>query len=138
MSDRVLVDAGPLVALLRADDSRHADAVAQALRLTYPFYTSWAVITEAAWLLRNVTNGLDRLLEYIESGLLVPIEIPRTAMPWIRTCAARYGSLRPQIADLTICWLAEVEDIDVIFTFDRRDFVVYRKSNGAHFDIVPH
>jgi predicted nucleic acid-binding protein len=137
MSDRVLVDAGPLVALLRGDDSRHHDAVVQALQLTYPFYSSWAVVTEAAWLLRNVTNGLDRLLEYIESGLLVPIDVPRTSMPWIRAYAARYGSLRPQVADLSLCWLAESEGIDVIFTFDRRDLNVYRKSDGRPFEIVP-
>jgi hypothetical protein len=35
---------------------------------------------------------------------------------------AKYESLRPQLADAALAYLAEREGIDTIFTLDRRDF----------------
>ena len=55
-TSRVLIDTGPIVALLRRRDSQHSvcDSVAEELPL--PAYTCWPVITEAAYLLRPLTT----------------------------------------------------------------------------------
>ncbi len=49
----VLVDAGPLVALLSAADQHHQRCVEQAKELVHSAYTCWPVVTEAAYLLRT-------------------------------------------------------------------------------------
>jgi toxin HigB-1 len=63
--ERILVDTGPLVALLRPDDASHQACIVVAQSLAYPFFTSWPVITEAAWLLRKTPGGVSKLLEQI-------------------------------------------------------------------------
>jgi uncharacterized protein len=50
-----LTDAGPLVALLDADDPYHAACIATAERLpTGPLLTTWVCFTEAMYLLGAV------------------------------------------------------------------------------------
>ena len=38
---------------------------------------------------------------------------------------------------MTLLYLAEREQTDLIFTLDRRDFVVYRNSKGLGFRLLP-
>ena len=59
---RVLVDAGPLVALLSSDDAAHGTCSATAESLSLPLITTWVVLAEAAWLLRRTTDGVPQLL----------------------------------------------------------------------------
>lgn len=133
----ILVDAGPLVALLHCDDQVHAVCVEQAKSLPTPFLTSWAVLAEAAWLVRGLPQGLDQLLAHVEAGLVVPHELDADAGAWMRSYAAKYADLGPQLADLTLCYLAEREGIETIFTTDRRDFLVYRLGGRQPFNLLP-
>jgi len=50
---------------------------------------------------------------------------------------ASYANLRPQLADAALVYLANRDDIDTIFTLDRRDFSVYRSAKNRPFRIVP-
>ena len=52
-------------------------------------------------------------------------------------CARKYHDLKPQLADLSLLFLAQRERINTIFTFDRRDFTVYRNQQGHPFDLIP-
>ena len=47
-SERVLLDTGPLVALLADDDAEHQRCVEQSQLLPKPFLTTWPILTEAA------------------------------------------------------------------------------------------
>jgi len=42
-----------------------------------------------------------------------------------------------QIADGALVYLAEREGIDTVFTLDRRDFSVYRLSDGRSLRVLP-
>jgi predicted nucleic acid-binding protein len=46
--------------------------------------------------------------------------------------------MRPQLADVSLVYLAGRERIETIFTLDRRDFSIYRTSRGRSFRILPH
>jgi hypothetical protein len=66
----VIVDAGPLVAILNRLDSQHAAYHKQALELPRLFLTTWPVIVEAAWLLRNTPDGVSGHLRMVSEELV--------------------------------------------------------------------
>jgi len=107
-TDRVLVDAGPLVALLSARDSAHVACTQAVGELVKPLISSWAVLAEAAWLLRNTHGGLTALLRLVAEDVVVCPVLDAQAANWIASCLARYADLKPQLADLTLLiWPSE-------------------------------
>jgi hypothetical protein len=52
-------------------------------------------------------------------------------------CGKRYSDLRPQLADLSLLYLAQRERIGTVFTLDRRDFTVFRDHRGRAFNLIP-
>jgi len=60
-----------------------------------------------------------------------------SAAEWIVTCERRYADLKPQLADLTLLYLAQRENIDLVFTLDRRDFVVLRTDDNKPLRLIP-
>lgn len=135
--DRVLIDAGPLVALLAADDGQHNRCVEQVQRLVSPFFTTWPILTEASWLLRRTQDAIPRLLDLIQQNLLQCLELGPDAASAISELAQQYRDLRPDFPDLTLVYSAGKHDLQTIFTLDRRDFVVYRDSKGRPFRLLP-
>jgi len=132
----VLVDTGPLVALLSAADQHHAVCVETLQTLPTPLYTCWPVMTEALWLLRAQPTVLCGLLKSVGSLLhLLPVEDREVGH--IARILEEYENLDPQIADATLVYLAERERIDAVFTLDRRGFSVYRTSRKQPFRILP-
>ncbi len=134
---RVLVDTGPLVAILDDQDEHHRACVQALGALDGPLYTCWPVVTEATWLLRHSPRAVRRLLDSINTPF---VELLSLAGPDVRPIAEllqKYDSIRPQLADAALVYLAGRERIDAIFTLDRRDFSIYRTSRGRSFRILP-
>ena len=135
--ERVLVDTGPLVAILSASDQYHAICVEQSRQLRYPLLTCWPVLTEAVWLLRQRLDNVQRLFDLLENDLLQCLELDPAASGWIASFFARYADREPQLADAALMYLAERERVTTIFTIDRRDFLVYRFSDKRRPAILP-
>lgn len=51
--------------------------------------------------------------------------------------ASKYKDLGLQLADASLLHLANREDIDTVFTLDRRDFSVVRKTGGKKLRVIP-
>src|SRR4030095_15379609 len=68
--NEVLLDAGPLVAVLCADDRDHRWAVERFRTLSPPFLTCEPVIAEACFLVERRGVSGTVILERIENGLL--------------------------------------------------------------------
>jgi uncharacterized protein len=132
-----LIDTGPLVVLLNRQDHNHALCSRQAEKIEGPVFTSWPVITEAAWLLRKLPNGLGRLLQVIAERDILCLHLEPSATDWLTAAASQYESLSPQLADLSLLYLAHQQQVRYIFTLDRRDFSVYRRTNGEAFALIP-
>ena len=134
---RVLVDTGPLAAILSPADQYHEVCVEALRHLPAPLLSCWPVITEALWLLRAHPRAVQQLLGSIGSGFLELLPIAGAEAKAIALLLKRYESIRPQLADASLVYLAGRENIQTIFTLDRRDFAVYRSARNRRFRVVP-
>jgi predicted nucleic acid-binding protein len=134
---RAVADTSPLVAIVRTRERAHKKCAATLKTLRAPLLTCWPVLTEAAWLLRDEPGGIKAIGGMIESGLVKLVELDETALAWIIAFMDRYASAGAQMADAALMYLAEREGIDTVFTLDRRDFSVYRTTDGRALTILP-
>jgi len=137
VSSRAVADTGPLVAIVRAREKAHKKCAAALKTLRTPLLTCWPVLTEAAWLLRDEPGGYKALGGLVESGLVELAELDATALAWVIAFMNRYASAKAQMADAALMYLAEREGIDSVFTLDRRDFTIYRTTDGHALIIIP-
>jgi predicted nucleic acid-binding protein len=131
----ILVDAGPLIAMIDADDQHHEECQAVAAVLREPLVTVWPAVTEAMYML-DTYRRQDRLWELLNRPVLHVAELIRQDFSDLRRLMKKYEDLPMDLADAALVRVAEREGINRIFTLDRRDFQVYR-VNGKKFEIVP-
>jgi uncharacterized protein len=133
----ILVDAGPLIALLSSGDEHHKRCRAALQSLREPIATAWPVLTEAMHLLRFSWAAQDGLLDMIDSGALDLVPLTATDVPRIRQLMHKYRELPMDLADAALVTVAEREGIARIFTLDRRDFEMYRPAKLGRFSLIP-
>ena len=133
----MLVDAGPLIALIHKDDAHHAACVAELRSITEPLGTVWPALTEAMYLLSFSWKAQEALWEMVERGVVNLLEIEGRDLARIRELMKKYKDLPMDLADAALVALAERERIRRIFTLDRRDFEVYRPAKLGRFIILP-
>ena len=133
-----IADAGPLIALIDADEPDH-DRCREALDLLrLPLLTTWPAFTEAMYLLGRAAgwNGQSALWRLLVRGDLV-VDAPTDAA---NARAARlmetYADRPMDLADATLVALAEARDDNRVFTLDG-DFHVYRFKGRRRFDVIP-
>jgi uncharacterized protein len=133
----VLVDAGPLVAILDRSDSSHAACCAALKKLRDPLLTVWPAFTEAMYLLGFAWQAQRALWEMVEADAFRVCDLARTDVARMKALMERYRDLPMYLADAALVALAEREGIQRIFTLDRRDFAVYRTATGKRLTVVP-
>jgi predicted nucleic acid-binding protein len=139
-SGYVLLDTGPVVALVNRADRYHASAFEWFRDFRSRLLTTEAVITEVAYVLSasaaHQTAALAWFDRVIRAGLL-RVE-PLSDLPAIAAVIERYPTRRPDFADASLVWLASVHRIDRIATLDDIDFRVYRSyANKAFVNVFP-
>jgi predicted nucleic acid-binding protein len=133
----VLVDAGPLVALVDRSDRHHDECVAALKRLKGPLVSAWPPLTEAMYLVREWDRAQDALWTLVESGALTIAELTRVDVPRLRELMRQYRDQPLDLADGALVRIAEREGLRKVFTLDRRHFSVYRIEGRSRFTIVP-
>jgi hypothetical protein len=103
-----------LVALLADDDAQHDPCVQASRDLSTLFLTTWPVLTEAAWLLRQQADAIPRILALLEDGLIACFELDAAAGPAITALARKYVDIRPQLANLTLLYIAGRHGLNTI------------------------
>jgi predicted nucleic acid-binding protein len=134
---RILVDTGPLVAVLSREDQYHTPCVNALREMSGPLLSCWPVITEAAWLLRKSPRAVQQLLRSIDGSFLELLPLAGAEAEAIAAWMKRYEDIHPQLADATLVYLAGREKIETIFTLDQRDFSIYRSGRRSSFRLVP-
>ena len=133
----ILVDAGPMVALLRKADQHHGRCVSALRRLKEPLCTVWPAVTEAMFLLSDRPDAQAALAVKLESAAIALVALDHRDLPRIRELMAKYGDLPMDFTDAALVRAAERERLDTVFTTDRRDFSVYRLLGRRRFRILP-
>jgi len=137
VSGQVLVDTGPIVAILSESDEHHQACVGQLQGISGPLLTCWPVITEAAWLLRAYPLAVGRLLSSFHGAPFELVPLGEADLSGIAAILAKYKGLGIQLADASLLYLANREGIETMFTLDRRDFSVLRLSRGRKLRLIP-
>jgi len=137
MSRNVLLDTGPIVSMLVAREETHLACVEEAKRHSGQLVTCWPVITEAASMLKDYPIGIDAMFRMLNSGTITLAPLDNHDAESIGSIMATYRSIRCQLADASLVFLADREQIDTVFTLDRRDFGVYRTRTGRALKIIP-
>lgn len=133
----ILVDAGPLVALVDASDGHHARCVGALREVAEPLGTVWPAVTEALYLLLDVPEGQLAVLEMLRRGAVRLLPLGHEDAARLQELMAKYRDRPMDLADAAIVWVAERDGLDRVFTVDRRDYEVYRIGRRKRFRIIP-
>jgi predicted nucleic acid-binding protein len=106
VSGPILVDTGPIVAILSASDEYHEACVEQLRHIRGSLFTCWPVITEAAWLLRGHPVAVARLLTSFDGKPFELASLDAVDLSGIGTILTRYRDLGIQLADASLVHLA--------------------------------
>jgi hypothetical protein len=77
------------------------------------------------------------LLRSIDGKFLELLPLAGAEAEAIAAVMQQYADIHPQLADAALVYLAHREQIETIFTLDRRDFSIYRSGRKRTFRIVP-
>jgi uncharacterized protein len=133
----ILIDAGPLVALVDADDQHHEKCVDCLRSLREPLATVWPPLVEALYLLGDVPQGQEALWEMLERGAVRLLRLDLADVPRMRQLMVKYADRPMDFADAALVRVAERDGIRKVFTVDRGDFAVYRLHGRARLTLLP-
>lgn len=133
----ILVDSGPLVALIDRSDSHHETCNAILQSVTDPLLSAWPVVTEAMYLLAFSWRAQEGLWELLTSQALALAPLDHTDAARLRDLMHRYRDLPMDLADAALVRIAERERLRRVFTLDRRHFAMYRPARLGRFVILP-
>ena len=123
----VIVDTGPIVALLNARDEFHEWTRDAMDTMQPPMLTCEAVLTEASYLVRKLRGGPEAVLDLVTRGVLEIAFRLDAELLALRTLTTRYASVPMSLADACLVRMAEMRPRATVLTLDA-DFRVYRRS----------
>jgi predicted nucleic acid-binding protein len=122
----VILDTGPLVALLDARDRHHGWAVAQWGDIEPPLLTCESVISEACFLLDQTRAGSAAIFEMLLRQAIALSFHLEEHLKEVQELRAKYSDVPMSVADASLVRMAERLSRSAVLTLDS-DFKVYRK-----------
>jgi predicted nucleic acid-binding protein len=132
----ILLDTGPLVALLSRNDANHERARRIFAECAPPFRSCEAVIAEACFLMRRVHPGGPAEVVALGARGLYGIAISAEAQ-WtsIEALLKKYSDRPISLADACLIRCSEIHQEPRILTFDG-DFGVYKWARNRKFELL--
>lgn len=125
MRSQVVIDTGPLVALLKKRDQHHAWAASMVEAIRPPLLTCEPVITETCFLLSQTYGTHEVVMDLmVEDYLNVDFSLQGEAIA-LKTLMTRYQSVPMSLADACLVRMAERYKNSTVMTLDS-DFQIYR------------
>lgn len=126
MSGVVIVDTGPLVAFLDSRETWHQWAAETFERLPPPLLTCESVVSEAVFLLRDLSGGSDAVMELIDREILHVTFALADEYAEVRALMRRYADLPMSLADACLVRMSEQLPSSSVVTLDG-GFRIYRR-----------
>jgi predicted nucleic acid-binding protein len=129
MRPTVVVDTGPIVALLDADEARHDWARARFEELRAPLLTCEAVLSEASFLLRRAGADPSLPVRLVRRGVLEIVSLFDTDADAdaLARLMRRYADVPMSFADACLVRIVERTRGGSVMTLDS-DFRIYRQA----------
>jgi predicted nucleic acid-binding protein len=131
----VLLDTGPIEALLDRSEQRHQECAQVASRLEAPLVTCEAVIAEACFLLRRIRGAPEAVLENVEKGVfLLPYRVADRAAK-VSRLMKKCADQPMDFADACLVDMAGELGTGQILTLDS-DFQIYCWGRNRAFEFL--
>ena len=124
---RVIVDTGPLVAMLNKRDTYHSWVREVLATVRPPLYTCEAVISEASFLLGRFAGSSQAVLELLAGDALRLDFALANEIDAVAALTKRFASVPMSLADACLVRMTELEPDSTVLTLDS-DFRVYRRN----------
>ena len=125
MRGRILIDAGPLIALFDADDNNHKKIKDFFTKRQFLFISTLAVFTEVSHLLNFSVKAQCDFYEWAMLHGVIIADINQNDLLRITELTKKYADLPMDFADATLVVAAEKSGIKEIISLDK-DFDIYR------------
>ncbi|MEA2050110.1 MAG: PIN domain-containing protein [Campylobacterota bacterium] len=125
MINKTIIDSGPIIALFDKSDKYHYKVLNFLQSFKGELITSWAVITEVSHMLDFNLNVQIDFLKWIEVGGIEVFDISQNEIANIRVMMEKYLDIPMDLADATLMYIANKENIKNIVSIDS-DFDIYR------------
>jgi uncharacterized protein len=123
----VIVDTGPLVALLNRRERHHGWAAKTMDTIEPPIFTCDAVLSEACFLLQDIDGGSDAVMELVARGIVKSDFRVMAEVDAIRTLMKKFATVPMSLADACVVRMTEIDQKSIVLTLDS-DFKVYRRN----------
>jgi predicted nucleic acid-binding protein len=131
----VLVDTGPLLALIDQRDQYHSWVEGQFARIVPPLLTCEPVLTETCYLAGRVQGGTSAVMELFERGVVaLAFDLAEHLAP-VASLMHRYASVPMSLADACLVRMSELSAGHVVLTLDG-DFHVYRRHKRQRIPVL--
>lgn len=130
---RVLVDTGPLVALMNKRDRHHQRFVEYLKFFQGQLVTTWPVLTEVTHHV-PVSKAVE-IIALVRDGALEAIDLGNAGAR-VHDLMKKYADRPMDLADASLVWAAEYTGIEQVMTIDS-DFAVFRLANGHRLQVLP-
>jgi predicted nucleic acid-binding protein len=132
--NRLLLDTGPLVALLDRSDAAHALVTERLPETPVTLVTTGAVITECMFFLQDLPNGPEQLAAFLNAPCVERVDVfAPAALDICSRLMRRYADTPMDFADATLVFAATVLKLPGILTLDERGFRTYRFARNRAF-----
>jgi predicted nucleic acid-binding protein len=132
---RLIVDAGPLVALVSRTDAQHQWTRRAVQPVSGPLFTTDPVISEALFLLRRSGSTGNGLLDLLDRSAVEVVRFDPHATVGLSQLCRKYADVPMSWADASLVHLSELLPQAKLLTFDS-DFAVYRRFGAERIPLI--
>jgi uncharacterized protein len=134
---KLLLDTGPLVAMLDRSEKNHERCVSFLREFRGRLITTEPVITETVYLLGPSFRNQKPALDFVLCGGVEIFPLTQELIKRSSQLMDKYSGIPMDFADATLVALGEQVSVHEILTLDYRGFSAYRTSSRKAFKIFP-
>lgn len=135
----IVVDTGPLVAAINADDAHHRQCVDLLSSLSEPLLVPATVVVEVCWLVEKFKGSRAEaaFLTSFGTGELELVNLERDDLSRMAELVGVYADLPLGAVDASVIAVAERLGVRQVATLDRRHFTVVRPRHVDALTLLP-